>query len=146
MLLKRILLLVLLAWPGWASACGCALYDSIEDARARAGIAVEARMLSVVRRHPPWEGMGHGALSEVEQVRWRVTRAFRGPLAEGAEFVTNTQLSPPSCGTQVTGEVRPGHPSVQLHPDWQLFFPGEKPGSIISCSRSAPLPAAPQAR
>lgn len=124
--------------PGQAFACSCHLYDSLDDARARALTAVEARVVSVERRLtqqsdtvvPPFL---------FERVHWRVISPIRGALNESDLFTTDTLIDPPSCGVQVTGLARSLPPFQPVDRDWLLFFNDSKPGHISTCSRSMPV-------
>lgn len=123
-----------------AMACSCVMYESLDDTKARAAVAVQATMVSVQRKIAQH---GDAPYSEQEVVRWRVGESMRGPLAAGQEFETRTTISPAAYGEQVVDVQR-----AQATPPprtWWLFFQwipeNGAPWFVATCSRSQPVDA-----
>ncbi|MEE7546065.1 hypothetical protein HF319_02545 [Xanthomonas sp. Kuri4-1] len=119
-------------------ACSCNMYNSLEDAQARATAAVQATMVSVRSKVVQQGDMRY---TEAEVVRWRIDESLRGPLTAGQEIETQTLLYPAACGNQVLDTTRRrGSPIKKA---WWLFFqwvPEDKaPWFIATCSRSQPV-------
>lgn len=123
-----------------AMACSCLMYESLDDAKARAAVAVQATMVSVQRKIVQH---GDAPYSEQEVVRWRVGESMRGPLAAGQEFETRTTISPAACGEQVVDVQRAQ--AMPLRKTWWLFFQwipeNGAPWFVATCSRSQPVDA-----
>jgi len=131
---------VLLLPASAAMACSCLMYESLDDAQARATVAVQATMVSVqgkIVQH------GDAPYSEQEVVRWRVGESMRGPLAAGQEFETRTTISPAACGEKVVDVQRAQ--ATPLPKTWWLFFQwipdNGAPWFVATCSRSQPVEA-----
>lgn len=145
-LIRQALLGCALLLPASAAmACSCVMYESLDDAKARAAVAVQATMVSVQRKIVQH---GDAPYSEQEVVRWRVGESMRGPLVAGQEFETRTTISPAACGEQVVDVQRAQATPTPLPRTWWLFFQwipeNGAPWFVATCSRSQPVDAMAQ--